>query len=106
MELWLIVIGMGLVTYAVRLLPIALLERIEIPILVQRALRYVPPAVVTRIIFPELLQPHRQLNLSFRNARLLAGIVAALVAWRTKTVLLTIGLGMVTLWVLQSLLPG
>ena len=106
MELWLIVIGMGLVTYTVRLLPIALLERIEIPILVQRALRYVPPAVLTAIIFPELLQPHGQLNLSFGNARLLAGIVAALVAWRTKNVLLTIGLGMVTLWVLQSLLPG
>jgi len=34
---------------------------------------------------------------------LLAGLVAVLVAWRTRNVLLTVGVGMGVLWVLQWL---
>jgi len=42
MTLWLIIIGMGLVTYAIRLSPIVLLERVDIPPVIRRALRFVP----------------------------------------------------------------
>jgi branched-subunit amino acid transport protein len=106
MNLWLIIIGMGLVTFAVRLLPIILLERIEIPIIVQRALRFVPPAVLSAIIFPELLQPKGTFDLSLTNVRLLAGVIAALVAWRTKNVIWTIAAGMIALWILQAVIPA
>ena len=104
MNLWLIVIAMGLVTFGIRLVPIVLLGRIEIPIVVQRALRFVPPAVLSAIVAPELLMPGGEFNLSLGNARLLAGVIAMLVAWRTKNVLLTIAAGMIALWVLQSLM--
>jgi branched-subunit amino acid transport protein len=104
MNYWLIIIVMGLVTFGIRLLPIVLLGRIEIPIVVQRALRFVPPAVLSAIVAPELLMPGGEFNLSLDNARLLAGVIAMLVAWRTKNVLATIAAGMVALWVLQSLM--
>ena len=57
MNYWLIILAMGLVTFGIRLLPIVLLGRIEIPLVVQRALRFVPPAVLSAIIAPELLMP-------------------------------------------------
>ncbi len=101
MNVWLLLIGMGLVTYAIRLSLIVLIGRVDVPPIIQRALRFVPPAVLSAIIFPELLRPGGTLDLSFGNVRLLAGVLAALVAWRTKNVLLTIGVGMVALWVLQ-----
>jgi len=104
MTLWLIILGMGLVTFALRLLPILLLERVEIPWRVRQALRFVPPAVLSAIIFPELLWPHGALDLSLGNVRLLAGLLAALVAWRTRNVLLTIAVGMGALWILQAIL--
>ncbi|MEW6230869.1 MAG: AzlD domain-containing protein [Chloroflexota bacterium] len=104
MTLWLIIIGMGLVTYAIRLSPIVLLERVDIPPVIRRALRFVPPAVLSAIILPGLLRPGGALDLSFGNARLLAGVLAALVAWRSKNVLLTIGVGMAALWILQILI--
>ena len=103
MNYWLIIIAMGLVTIGIRLLPIVLLSRIEIPIVVQRALRFVPPAVLSAIIAPELLMPGGEFNLSPGNARLLAGVIAMLVAWRTKNVLLTIAAGMIALWVLSAI---
>ena len=66
-------------------------------------LAYVPPAVLSAIIFPELFMPGGTLNITFGNLRLISGIVAALVAWRTRNALLTIVVGMVTLFVLQAL---
>ena len=103
-NLWLTIIAMGLVTFAIRLSLIALLGRFEMPPLISRGLRFVPPAVLSAIALPELLQPGGQLNLSLGNARLLAGLIAVLMAWRTRNVLLTVGVGMLALWLLQSLL--
>jgi branched-subunit amino acid transport protein len=105
LTLGLIICGMGVVTYAIRLSLIVLLGRVAVPPLVQRALRFVPPAVLSAIIFPELLRPAGMLTLSLGNPRLLAGILAALVAWRTRSVLLAIAVGMLALWILQAALP-
>ena len=102
--LWLTLLGMGLITYGIRLSMILLLGRFELSDGLRRALRLVPPAVLSAIIFPELLRPNGVLDISFGNPRLLAGIIAALVAWRTKNALLTIGVGMAALWVLQAMI--
>lgn len=104
MTLWLTLLCMGLVTYAIRLSLIGVLGDWQVPPLITRALRFVPPAVLSAIILPELLRPDDTLDLSLTNTRLLAGLLAALVAWRTKNVLATIAVGMVTLWLLQWLL--
>ncbi len=103
MTLWLIILGMGIVTFGIRLVPIVLLGRIEIPLVVQQALRFVSPAVLTAIIVPELLYRGNQIDLSLTNLRLLAGLIAIVVAWRTKNALLTIGVGMIALWVLSAI---
>jgi len=103
---WPALVAAGLVTYLIRLSFIALLGRFELPPLAAQALRFVPPAVLSAIIFPELLLKGGELALGWRNARLLAGLVAALVAWRTQNVLLTIAVGMAALWGLQAVLGG
>jgi branched-subunit amino acid transport protein len=103
MDLWLIIIGMGLVTFGIRFVPIVLLGRIEIPLMMQRALRFVPPAVLTAIVVPELLYRNDQLDVSLTNVRLLAGVIAIVVAWRTKNALITIGVGMIALWILSAI---
>jgi branched-subunit amino acid transport protein len=102
MALGLIVAGMGLVTYAIRLSLIVLLGRVRVPPVIQRALRFVPPAVLSAIVFPELLLPGGTLNLSMGNPRLLAGMLAALVVWRTRNVFLAIAVGMLVFWALQA----
>ncbi len=104
MNLWLVIIVAGLITYAIRLSMILLQGRISLPQRVQQGLRYVPVAVLSAIIFPEMLQPGGTLDLSLGNARLLAGIVAVAVAHLTKNVMWTAGVGMLTLWGLQALM--
>ncbi len=106
MTLWLTICGMGLVTFAIRLVPILALDRMAIPVRLRQALRYVPPAVLSAIIFPELLLRDNVLDLSLGNERLFAGVLALLVAWLSKNTLLTIAVGMAALWLLQWLLGG
>lgn len=104
MTLWLTMIAIGAATFAIRFSFIYLFGRMEIPTLMRRGLRFVPPAVLTAIVFPELLMPGGVFDLSLGNARLLAGVLAALVAWRTKSVVLTILVGMAALYLLQALI--
>jgi len=88
------ILAMGVLTYALRLSFIGLLGRHTLQPRVWRALRLVPPAVLAAIIVPALVLPAGQLDLGPDNARLAGGVVAGLVAWRSKNMLLTIGAGM------------
>ncbi|MCL4263034.1 MAG: AzlD domain-containing protein [Anaerolineae bacterium] len=97
---WLTIIGMGLITYAIRLTPVLLLERLSLSPALRRALKFVPVAVLSAIILPELVMPGGGVDVSLENGRLLAGLLAILVAWRTKNVLWTIAVGMAALWLL------
>lgn len=99
--LWLLILAAGLVTFAVRLSFIALLGKVELPVLLERGLRYVPVAVLPALIAPALFYQQGQLELSVTNYRLFSGVVAVAVAAYTKNLLLTIGIGMVVLWILQ-----
>ncbi len=94
----------GLLTFATRLSFIVLLERVRVPPLLVRALRFVPPAVLSAIIFTEVMVRDGRPDLSLGNLRLVAGAVAALVAWKTRNVFLTIGVGMAVLWIARSVL--
>ena len=98
MSLFLTILFMGLVTFATRLGPILFFSRREMPELLQRALRYVPTAVLTAIILPEMLYPGGELALSLMNMRLVAGIAAAFVAWRSHNFFWTSAVGMAVLW--------
>lgn len=103
MILWLTIISMGLVTFAIRLFPILALDRFPIPPRLRQALRYVPPAVLSALIFPELFIRDKALDISLSNERLLAGLFAIVLAVISRNVLFTIGAGMLTLWLLQWL---
>ncbi len=102
MNIWLIMIGIGLLTFATRLSFIALLARLSVPQGLKRALRFIPVAVLSAIIAPELAAYNGVLNLSPLNPRLLAGLIATAVAYKTKNVIVTIVAGMFALWVLQA----
>ena len=100
-QLWGVILLAGLITYGIRLSFILVFGRHEIPSWLKRALRYVPPAVLTAIIFPEMLIDGGKLSISIGNARLISGVIAILVAWRTKNAVLTIIVGMSVLWLMQ-----
>jgi branched-subunit amino acid transport protein len=92
---------MGAITYALRLSMIALLGRTQVPPAVLRGLRYVPAAVFSALIAPAMARPEGPVWLSPANPYLLAGLLAAIVAWRSKNMVLTIVLGTAALWLVR-----
>ncbi|KAA3643160.1 MAG: AzlD domain-containing protein [Chloroflexi bacterium] len=104
MNIWLLFLAMALGTFASRFSFILLFGRVEVPEQLKSALRFVPPAVLSAIVIPAVARLDGQLLISFANPRLMAAAVAAVVAWRTKSVLWTIAVGMVVLWGLQAAL--
>lgn len=100
MTLWSIVLGMGVITFVLRLTLIIGANHVRLPAPVEQALRYAPVAVLSAIIFAEIAGSQAEWFFSLENPRLLPGTVAAVVAWRTKNVLLTIAAGMLLFWLL------
>jgi branched-subunit amino acid transport protein len=102
--LWLVIVGMGVITYGMRAGSLMLAERLPRQVWLGSFLRFVPVAVLSAIVALEMAFPNGVLDLSpVDNHRLLAGALAILVAWRTKRMLPTILVGMAALWILQAL---
>jgi branched-subunit amino acid transport protein len=95
MTLWLTLLGMAAVTFALRAAFLVLQPGIELPAFFRRALRYVPAAVLTAIWAPEVL---------VQNEQLPAGVVAIAVAWRWRMTFATIIAGLLALHLFAWLL--
>jgi len=103
-NIWLVMLLGGLITFGMRFSLIYLFGRFQVPDTMRKALHYVPPAVLSAIIFPELFLRDGSLDLSMDNTRLMAGLIAIAVAWFSKNTLITIIVGMIALLVLQYFL--
>ena len=103
MNIWLVMLIGGLITFGMRFSLIYLFGQFEIPETMRRALHYVPPAVLSALIFPELFIRNGTLALAADNHRLWAGLLAMLVAWFSKNTLITILAGMIALLLFQFL---
>jgi len=101
MNIWLVFVLGGLLTFGMRFSFVYLLGRFEVPETMRRALRFVPPSVLTALVVPDLVIRSGQMDFSITNFRLVAGVVAVLVAWKTKNTLLTIVVGILALLLLE-----
>lgn len=102
---WIAIIAASVGTYLLRVSFVAVYGRADaIPERVTYLLGFVPAAVLAALAVPTILAPDGTLALSIGNDRLLAGGIAAIVAWRTEDILTTVAVGMGVLWALTWLL--
>lgn len=101
---WLLVGVLGLGTFGLRLSFIHFHGWLdEFHPRVERGLEFIPAAILAAIICSELFTFDGTVVGTAFNARVLAGGLAGVVAWRTESMLATIGVGMGALWTLQLL---
>jgi len=101
MSLWAVMLAAGAATFAIRLSFIGSAGRFDASPWFARALRFVPAAALSALVWPDLVVIDGAFALA--QPRLVAGLIAAGIAWRTRNILLTIGCGMLALWLMQSL---
>lgn len=105
-QFWLAIVLSGVVTYLVRSVFFLLAGHMTaLPPTVQELLRMIPAAALAALAIPPLFRPGGAgTALTLVSPELLAGIVAGLVAWRTKNLLATIATGLGAVLLLQPLL--
>ncbi len=99
---WTTVVLAGAATFAMRASFLAVAHRFaEVPHRVQRVLRQIPPAALASLVLPALLRPEGHFDLT--HPRAIAGVIAGLVAWKTRNVAATLVVGMAVLVALQAI---
>ena len=94
------ILGGMAATYATRASFIVFVPPQRMPAWFRRGLRFVAPAVLAGLVATELVGTGEALNLPLGYPRLMAGALAALVAWRSRNTWLTILAGMAALWLM------
>lgn len=101
---WVVIAAGALVTYSLRAVFFVFAGRLTaVPPLVREGLRMIPAAALAALVAPAVLRPAGDLVLL--GPRPLAAAIAAVVAWRTRNVAVTIAVGMVAVIAL-GYLPG
>lgn len=99
---WVVILIAAAGTFAQRASFLLFAHRLaEVSPRAQRVLRQIPAAVLAALVVPSLVRPVGELDLW--QPRLLAGLVAALVSWRTRNVGLTLVVGMAVLVAAEQL---
>ena len=101
LKLWTVIAVVGALNYLSRLSFIALFARRSVPPLMARALRFVPAAMLTALIVPMILPAATDVRLLV-TPKVVAALVAGVVAFFTHGTLKTLAAGMMALWVLQA----
>lgn len=98
MNYWFIVLTVGSLTYLKRASFVLLLSNWQMPKWMTKSLRYVPVTIFPALIAPLFFMTDGQMDIALTNPKIMSGLVALLVAWRFKDLLLTIIVGMLVLW--------
>ena len=101
LKLWIVILVVGALNYLSRLSFIAFFASREMPPLLARALKFVPSAMLVALVVPMVLTPSVMGTIEGVNPRIPAAIVAAVVAFFTRSTLWTLAAGMAALWLLQ-----
>ncbi len=101
-EVWIAILLAGAGTFAMRASFIVAAKRLStVPPWTDRILQQIPPAALAALVLPALVRPEGELDLW--QPQLAAGLLAALVAWRTRNVGLTLVVGLGGLMALEAL---
>lgn len=98
-----VVLGMALVTYLPRALPMTVLSRLSLPDWFRRWLSFVPVAVLASLLAPALVMPAGQWQIGTDNLSLLAALPTFAVALRTRSLLPSVLAGLAAMVVLVAL---
>lgn len=100
----LLFLGMALVTYLPRMLPIVVLSRFKMPPLLLKWLGFIPAAVLSALLASGVLLDGGQLSLPPQNPALLAALPAFAVAIWTRSLMGTVLVGIGAMALLRLIL--
>ncbi|QOS89478.1 AzlD domain-containing protein [Peribacillus sp. JNUCC41] len=96
-----VIVGISIVTFIPRVVPLALLSKVEIPKWGIDWLKHVPVAVMAALLAQELLLSEQVFSIKDNALNLAAALPAFLVAIFTRSLLGTVMIGVLSLMILR-----
>ena len=101
-SIWIMIIGVSLVSILPRVLPVAFFSRFEFPELLKRWLSFVAPAVLGALTALSILAPGGNMDISIHNRYIWAFIPTLLVAVKTRSLFYSLLVGIATMALLYN----
>ncbi len=96
-----IILGAGVATYFTRFPLMILSGKREISPRLAKFMSFIAPAVLTSLIVPTIFINQGSIDISFNNKYIIASFIAALSAYLTKNMLVSVIVGMGTVGILM-----
>lgn len=91
-----LILGMAVVTYLPRMLPMLLLNNREIPEKIVRWMSFIPVSIFAALIFSDIFFWENQFSINLlENLKLIPAIVVFFIAYKTKNIMWSIVFGVV-----------
>ena len=103
-EIWGVILGLTVITFITRGFFLLVGERMELSETLQNALRYAPAAALVAIIAPEMFFTQASSDMQINSPYFWGGICSIIAFWLSKSMLLTIILGMLAFTVTRLVL--
>ena len=101
-KLIIMIFALGGINLSMRFLPALILNKIDLPDTAKEWLSFVPVATIAALLLPMLLEGNGEtIFISLENKNLLAGIPAIITAFFTKSLGITLAIGMGAMALLQ-----
>jgi branched-subunit amino acid transport protein len=103
-EYLLLVLGMGLVTYIPRWVPILFLSRRQLPRWFAEWLDFIPVAILSALVFPELVTGGSPRYLDLLRPQFIVAVPTFIFALKTRSLGGTVVAGMLLFWLAGKLM--
>jgi len=100
----LLILGMGLVTYIPRWMPILFLSRRQLPQWFAEWLDFIPVAILSALVFPELVTGGSPRHLDLLQPQFIVALPTFLFALKTRSLGGTVVAGMLLFWLAGKLM--
>lgn len=104
LNIYLLIIGIAILTYIPRSLPIIYLSKKDLPQWLKDWMKFIPSGIFAALILPDILIQDGSLNVSFTNIKLIASILVLIIAMKRKSLGLSIAVGVSAITILTCLL--
>ncbi|MDI9448585.1 MAG: AzlD domain-containing protein [Pelotomaculaceae bacterium] len=101
-DIWVMIVGVSIVSMLPRVLPVALFTRYEFPEPLKRWLSFIAPAVLGSLTAMSVLAPEGFIDLSIHNRYIWAFLPTLLVAIKTRSLFYSLLVGIVTMALLYN----
>ncbi|CZR98693.1 MULTISPECIES: AzlD domain-containing protein [unclassified Clostridioides] len=92
-----VILGMAIVTYIPRILPMIILSKNDMPDSIKDIMKFIPIAILSSLIAKDIFFNGDNLYMSLTNPKIISGIIVLLVAYKFKSIAISIAVGAISI---------